>query len=80
MAKTETCLVDTKLYTVTWTAERRPGLTAIEAVALVKKIRREWVDEGRPNRILKIQIWYRDGSLVPYADLERAEALRENDS
>lgn len=64
-------LVDTKLYTVTWTGGRQGNLTAEEAVALVNRIRREWRESGTPG-VPRIQVFYRDGSLVPFADLERS--------
>lgn len=63
-------LVDTKLYSVTWAGGRQGNLTDREAVDLVRQLRNDWAEAGR-NGKLNIQVWYRDGSPVPYSDLER---------
>jgi hypothetical protein len=66
-------VIDSKVYTVTYASGpiRRAGLTAGEAVALVKRIRSDWQSSGAPGGP-DIKIWYRDGSLVAFADLERS--------
>lgn len=64
-------LVDAKLYTVTWAGGRQGNLTDREVVDLVRQLRNDWKQSGR-HGLLNIQVWYRDGSLVPYADLERS--------
>ena len=63
-------LIDDKVYSVTWAGGRQGNLTDREAVDLVRQLRDDWVQNGR-HGILNVQIWYRDGSQVPYADLER---------
>ncbi len=63
-------MFDERLYTVTWSTGRRGNLTAAEAVEWVQRIRQDWrrfACRGVPG----IKVWYRDGSLVAYADLER---------
>jgi hypothetical protein len=63
-------LIDDKLYTVTWNGGRQGNLTGLEAVELVRQLREDWAAAGRQG-ILNIQVFYRDGSPVPFADLER---------
>jgi hypothetical protein len=63
-------LIDDKLYSVTWRGGRAGPMSDKDVVALVRDMRRDWRESGRQGT-LEIQVWYRDGSLVPYADLER---------
>jgi hypothetical protein len=63
-------LIDDKLYSVTWNGGRAGPMSAQDVVAKVQELRQSWRESGRPG-ILNISVYYRDGSLVPYADLER---------
>jgi hypothetical protein len=63
-------LIEDKLYTVTWVGGRKGPMTAGDTVAFVNGLRQSWRESGRSDP-LKIQVWYRDGSPVPFADLER---------
>jgi hypothetical protein len=63
-------LIDDKIYSVTWRGGRAGPMSDKDIVALVRDMRRDWREAGHQGT-LEIQVWYRDGSLVPYADLER---------
>lgn len=68
-------IVDDRLYTVTWVDGRRPHLTKGEAIDFVNRLRQEARSSGR-SAPLRIQVFYRDGTPVPFADLERS--MRKN--
>jgi hypothetical protein len=63
-------IIDEKLYAVTWAGGRRGNMSAAEVVTFVRDLRQQWRESGRTDP-MRIQVWYRDGSPVPYADLER---------
>lgn len=63
-------MIDTKLYSVVWADGRRGSMTARDAVAFVTGLRREARESGRVKP-LRIHVFYRDGSAIPFADLER---------